>query len=147
MSTAQDDLYASTVVDADGNRVGSVGRVYLDDATGEPIYVTARMGLFGAREVFVPLAGALRGDRVVQVPFQVELIKQAPQVSSDRHLDPAAEAGVYRHYGLEFSLPSGAPAPHEAAPPADADSPVATPPPGETLPPGETPVAPDVPQR
>ncbi|GAA2184643.1 hypothetical protein GCM10009785_33380 [Brooklawnia cerclae] len=119
MSAAHDDLYSSTVVDAGGARVGPVGQVYLDDATGQPVYVTARMGLFGTREVFVPLAGAMLGEGLVRVPFPAEIIKQAPQVPSDRHLDPAEEAGVYRHYGLEFSVRSGAPGPDQAAPSPD----------------------------
>ena len=46
------------VVTDQGDKVGSIGVVYLDDATEEPTWVTVHTGLFGTRESFVPLLGA-----------------------------------------------------------------------------------------
>lgn len=55
----------STVMDSNGAKIGSAGQVYLDDQTGEPSWVTAKTGLFGTSESFVPLQGAhLTGDDV-----------------------------------------------------------------------------------
>ena len=49
-----DRYYGSVVVDSNGDKVGDVGQVYLDDATGRPEWVTVRTGLFGLKETFVP---------------------------------------------------------------------------------------------
>ena len=49
-----DALYRATVFDRDGDKIGGVGEVYLDDTTGEPAWVTVNTGLFGLKETFVP---------------------------------------------------------------------------------------------
>src|SRR5687768_18524601 len=61
-----DDLLQrnGNVLSADGDKIGSVGQVYADDADGQPTWVTVKTGLFGTSESFVPLQGArLEGDR------------------------------------------------------------------------------------
>lgn len=100
-----DDLYNSTLLDANGSRIGGVAQVYLDDATGEPTFVTARTGLFGNKEVCVPLTGAIYADGLIQVPQHAEVIKQAPGPQADRRLSPAQEAEIYRHYAMSFVDP------------------------------------------
>lgn len=108
MDERYEELYSCTVFDADGARIGGVHQVYLDDATAEPTFVAARTGLFGNKEVLVPLLGAVIADDQIQVPHSVDLVKQAPAPLPDRHLDPEHEAAVYRHYGLGFTLPDAA---------------------------------------
>ena len=39
-----EDLQRSTVIDQDGDKVGKVGQVYLDDATGQPRDLPAEEG-------------------------------------------------------------------------------------------------------
>ena len=89
------DLYT-----ADGDKIGSVGQVYLDDRSGEPEWVTVKTGLFGTTESFVPLHNAtLNGDRV-EVPFGKDKVKDAPRVDADGDLSPAEEDRLYTYYGL-----------------------------------------------
>lgn len=45
------------VLSSAGDKIGGIGQVYLDDATGEPSWVTTKTGLFGTSESFVPLQG------------------------------------------------------------------------------------------
>lgn len=106
MADLYDDLYDCTVLDANGSRIGGIGQVYLDDATGEPTFVTARAGLFGNKEVLVPLRGAFVSDGLMQVPFGADLVKQAPAPRADKKLSPEHEAAIYRHYGLDYRLPT-----------------------------------------
>ncbi|HEY8372100.1 MAG TPA: PRC-barrel domain-containing protein, partial [Pseudonocardiaceae bacterium] len=47
-------LFGDEVYDANGEKIGKVGQVYLDDETGQPAWVTVRTGLFGMKESFVP---------------------------------------------------------------------------------------------
>lgn len=89
------------VVTGAGDKIGGVGQVYLDDATGAPTWVTVRTGLFGTAESFVPLEGArLVGDDIV-VAFDKEAIKDAPRVEVDGTVTPEEEQELFRHYGLQ----------------------------------------------
>ena len=91
------------VVTDQGDKVGAVGAIYLDDATGAPSWVTVRTGLFGTAESFVPVdAARLDGDDVV-VPYAKDLVKHAPRVDADGSLSPEEEQALYRHYGLGTS--------------------------------------------
>ncbi|MFC9335491.1 YsnF/AvaK domain-containing protein [Arthrobacter sp. NPDC057009] len=92
------------IVSADGDKIGSFGQVYADDANGQPTWVTARTGLFGTSESFIPLEGArLEGDDIV-VPYSKNQVKDAPRVDADGHLDPAEEDRLYEHYQLNGNV-------------------------------------------
>ena len=96
-------LAGTDVYGNDGDKIGSVGQVYLDNATGEPAWVSVRTGLFGTKESFVPLRDAdLTGDRV-EVPYGKDQVKSAPRIDQDGELSPAEEEELYEHYGLGSS--------------------------------------------
>jgi uncharacterized protein (TIGR02271 family) len=91
------------VVDRNGDRIGKVGQVYLNDRSSTPEWVTVKTGLFGTSESFVPLADStLDGDQI-HVPYGKDEVKDAPRVDSNGHLGPDDEADLYRHYGLGYS--------------------------------------------
>ena len=91
----------ATVVANDGDKIGTVGQVFVDDVTGEPTWVTAKTGLFGTSETFVPLnAATVEGD-TVRVPYDKGMVKDAPRVDADQHLSEAEEEELYRYYHLE----------------------------------------------
>lgn len=97
-----DDLLQrnGNVLTTDGDKIGSIGQVYADDENGQPTWVTAKTGLFGTSESFVPLEGArVVGDDVV-VPYTKDQVKDAPRVDTDGHLEPTEENRLYGHYGL-----------------------------------------------
>jgi uncharacterized protein (TIGR02271 family) len=93
-------IVGSNAVDNDGDKLGKVGNVYLDDRTGEPAWATVNTGLFGTKESFVPLATArIEGDQLV-VPFDKAKIKDAPKVADDGHIGDDEQEELYRYYGL-----------------------------------------------
>jgi hypothetical protein len=100
-----------TVLDQDGDPVGTITDIYVDDVTGQPEWATVNTGLFGSRTTFVPLAQAQLRDRRVWVPFGRAFIKDAPNVDVDGHLEAAEEARLYEHYGLDYgaAATTGAP--------------------------------------
>ena len=100
-----DRLEGATVYDSDGDKVGKVEQIYLDDETGTPSWVTVNTGLFGSSESFVPLQQAELTGEDLRVGFDKETIKDAPRMDADRHLDRDEEDGLYRYYGL--TAPSG----------------------------------------
>lgn len=100
-SFAVDDLYGSTLIDSEGEKVGDVNQVYLDDASGEPDWVTVRTGFFGTNESFVPLRGATLAGTELRVPYSKDEIKKAPNFDAEHHLDVGDENRLYQHYGFD----------------------------------------------
>jgi uncharacterized protein (TIGR02271 family) len=94
----------STAYDSNGEKIGSVGQVFLDDETGHPEFATVNTGLFGTNESYVPISNAeLSGDRLT-VPFTKDQVKDAPNVSADNgHLDQSGERALYEHYGMGYT--------------------------------------------
>jgi uncharacterized protein (TIGR02271 family) len=91
-----------TMVDRDGDRIGEIDAIYVDDQTGEPEWALINTGFFGSRSTFVPIAQATaRGDQV-QVPYEKQLVKDAPNMDPDGHLSEQEEHELWRHYGLEY---------------------------------------------
>ncbi len=90
-----------TLYDVDGDKVGSVGRVYLDNRTGEPEWVTVKTGLFGSRSTFVPLHEATAEGDDLHVPHGKATIKDAPRIDEDDELTPAQEDELYTYYGIQ----------------------------------------------
>lgn len=96
------DVIGNDVYDSEGQKIGSVGQVYLDDQTDRPEWATVQTGLFGTKESFVPLAEAQFSDDGLRVPYTKDRVKDAPKVDADQgHLSVEEEAELYRHYGLE----------------------------------------------
>ncbi|MEE1740499.1 PRC and DUF2382 domain-containing protein [Streptomyces sp. BE147] len=98
--TDSGELDGLTVYDSEGEKVGSVGRVYVDDDTGRPDWITVKTGLFGMKESFVPLAGARRVGSDLHISHPKDSVKDAPRVDADAHLSVSEEEELYRHYGL-----------------------------------------------
>lgn len=99
-----EDLFNSDVIDVDGNKIGSIGQVYLDDQTGQPTWVTVKTGWFGLKETFVPLEQAVLAEGTITVPYTEEKVKEAPRVDPDKHLDANEEAELYGYYGIATVL-------------------------------------------
>ncbi|MFE3740608.1 DUF2382 domain-containing protein [Streptomyces sp. NPDC059134] len=93
-------LNGRSVYDRDGDKIGSIGQVYVGDRTGRPEWVTVRTGLFGMKESLVPLSGARRAGEDIHVPYAKDTVKEAPRLDADEHLDPGQEKQLYQHYGL-----------------------------------------------
>jgi uncharacterized protein (TIGR02271 family) len=91
-----------TMVDADGDRIGNIDAIYLDDQTGEPEWALVNTGLFGTKSSFVPLAQASASGDQVQVPYDKQLVKDAPRIDPDQHLAEAEEQQLWRYYGLDY---------------------------------------------
>lgn len=94
------ELTGLTAYDAAGEKIGSVEQAYLDNETGRAEWVTVKTGMFGMKESFVPLAGATRDANGLQIPHAKELVKDAPRMDADEHLDVGQEQELYDHYGL-----------------------------------------------
>ena len=93
------DLRDRKVIDPDGDKIGSVFDVYIDNDTDQPEWLAVTTGLFGTKVSFVPLADASFVGDDLQVPYAKSLVKDAPKAEADGRLSPEEEAALYRHYG------------------------------------------------
>src|SRR4051794_37858925 len=101
MATLQDieTWRGRTLVDRDGDKIGKIEDIYLDRSSGEPEWVAVKTGLFGSNVSFVPIHGASPTGDDLQVSYEKDLVKDAPNVDPDGELSPEEERRLYQHYG------------------------------------------------
>ncbi|MDO5511485.1 PRC and DUF2382 domain-containing protein [Corynebacterium sp.] len=95
------DITRATAYDADGEKLGSVKEVYINDASGQPDFVEVGHGLFGMGSSLVPLRGHRLDGENLKLAFTKDRIEDAPSVDNDAHLTDEDQATIYRHFGLE----------------------------------------------
>jgi hypothetical protein len=88
-----------TVVDRDGDKIGKLDELYLDESE-RPAWGAVTTGLFGRRQSFVPLADLRPAGDDLQVPYEKDRVKDAPNVDPDDQLSGAEEERLHRHYGI-----------------------------------------------
>jgi len=96
-------LRGADVYDRDGDKIGSVGQLYADPS-GQPAWASVHTGLFGLRESLVPIDKAeWTGDRL-QVPYEKNTVKDAPNVDAgpDEPLRGDDVTRLYEHYNITW---------------------------------------------
>ena len=108
--TSPDDVQqyiGRTAVDLEGSKIGKIGQVYLDDRTGEPLWVTVNTGLFGARQSFAPISGSQSDGEDVRLAVSKDTIKNAPNVDDDEHISRDEQDALYEYYGYAGDQAAG----------------------------------------
>ncbi len=96
-----EDLANATAYDVNGDKVGGVQDVYVNDTTGQPDFVSVSHGLFGGGDSIVPLRGHTLENGDLHLAFAKDRIEDAPDLDENGHLTNADQEAFYRHYGLE----------------------------------------------
>jgi len=91
------------VRDSDGDKIGTVEDIYLDEQTGQPEWLAVKTGLFGSKISFVPTAEAASDGDGVRVPYSKSQVKDSPNAEADGALSQSEEQRLYSHYGLNYS--------------------------------------------
>src|SRR3954449_6122735 len=86
------------VLDRDGEKIGTLGDVYLDGHTDRPAWAGVRTGLFGMGESLMPLEGIEDTGEELRVPWEKAVVKDAPNVDADVALDEEGEERLFAHY-------------------------------------------------
>ena len=95
------DLFAATAYDINGDRLGKVTEVYLNDDTSQPDFVEIHHGRFGRGTSLVPLHGHTLDHDHLTLAFPKALIRKAPDFESYAHLSRGDRKRFHAHYGLE----------------------------------------------
>ena len=88
----------------DDAKIGTAGKVYVNDTTGEPAWVIVSTGLLGRSETFVPLRGASWDGEVLRLPYDKSLVKGAPHKDPDGHLTVEEEQELYGYFGVDAAV-------------------------------------------
>jgi sporulation protein YlmC with PRC-barrel domain len=90
------------VFDVEGQKLGGIENIYLDQETRQPEWIGLSAGLFGSKRLVVPLEGASPTEKGLQVRFPKDKVKDAPSIQADE-IDQDQEGQLYRHYGLRYT--------------------------------------------
>ncbi|MFT2692241.1 DUF2382 domain-containing protein [Clavibacter zhangzhiyongii] len=93
-------IVGAPVHDTDGDKIGTVGQVYVDPDTDQPLWATVKTGLFGTSESFVPLQEATWDRESLAVGYDKAKVKDAPRVDADGALSEEEEDRLYSYYGI-----------------------------------------------
>jgi uncharacterized protein (TIGR02271 family) len=93
-------LTGAPVRGSDGEKLGKIDAIYLDDATDTPEWAAVKSGLFSSQVSLVPLAQAGWDGETLTVPFDKQALQAAPHHDPDVAISAADENELYRHYGL-----------------------------------------------
>jgi sporulation protein YlmC with PRC-barrel domain len=105
----------SRVDDIYGAGVGRIEDVWIDPGTGAPRWLLVKEGRFGGRSTLIPFEDATAGAGHVWVPYERDVVREAPEVQPGAPLTQELETALRAHYS--------ATAPRSATrPPASAGS-------------------------
>jgi hypothetical protein len=96
-----------TVCDRDGNELGTLSSLYLDNETRLPAWAGVKRGRLRKTETIVPLSGASEVDDTLRVPYDGAQFDDAPDIDPEVTLTAEEERLLHEHYGREWSEPSG----------------------------------------
>jgi hypothetical protein len=99
-----------TVVDPDGDKVGTLEEFYLDRQSGDPTWAAIRTGLFGTHTSLAPLDGAALAGNDVQLGYSKSAVKDAPRPEVEGELTRDEERRLFDHYGSAKAAAEPAPA-------------------------------------
>jgi uncharacterized protein (TIGR02271 family) len=91
-------LNGAKVIDRDGDKIGTIGQIYVDPSTGRPNWASVRTGLFGTSETFVPLEEAAEEGDQIRVPYEKSFVKDAPRIDEDGQISQQEEDQLYGYY-------------------------------------------------
>ena len=88
----------SRVDDIYGAQIGRLEDVWIDPGTGQPRWLLIKEGRFGGRATLIPFEDATAGAGHVWVPYEREVVRDAPQIEPGAPLTQQVEASLRRHY-------------------------------------------------
>jgi uncharacterized protein (TIGR02271 family) len=97
------DARGRTLLDASGEKIGTIDEIYRDDVGGQAEWALVNTGLFGTKKAFVPIRGASPSGEDLQVPVSKGQVKDSPQLEADRELSEQEERQLFEHYGVPYT--------------------------------------------
>jgi len=91
-------MEGQTAVDVNGAKLGKIGQIYVDDRTGQPLWVTITTGMFGTKQNFAPLYGSRSDGGDLQLAVTKDMVSGAPGIEADGHIEDSENEALYSYY-------------------------------------------------
>jgi hypothetical protein len=91
------------VTNQDGERLGRIHGLFIDDQLEVPTWVAVHSGLFGTHHALLPLAQARFVDGRLLVPYSKDDLALAPHHDPDQRLTAEQEQALFAHYNVGYS--------------------------------------------
>jgi sporulation protein YlmC with PRC-barrel domain len=92
------ELIGRTAIDSNGEKIGKIEQIYLDDETGQPNWVAVATGLLGRRHNFAPMHNAQASGDDVVLGVTKQKVDDAPEIETEGQLDKYQEETLYEYY-------------------------------------------------
>lgn len=115
----------SRVDDIYGAAIGRLEDVWIDPGTGAPRWLLVKEGRFGGRSTLVPFGDATAGAGHVWVPYERDVVREAPQIEPGAPLTQQVEATLRNHYAANAAaaVSPGARSARDPRPPQQQEAP------------------------
>jgi uncharacterized protein (TIGR02271 family) len=100
MTTTEElqNMEGQTAVDVNGAKLGKIGQIYVDDQTGQPLWVTITTGMLGTKQSFAPLYGSRSDGGDLQLAVTKDMVQDAPVIEADGHIEDSENEALYTYY-------------------------------------------------
>jgi sporulation protein YlmC with PRC-barrel domain len=107
--TERHALLGRLVIDNDGEEVGRITRVYLDQrAATDPEWVAVRTGVVMGKDALIPLSALQEvADGAFLAPFDRDAVNAAPHSDLETDLTAEHERELFEFYGLPYEAGAG----------------------------------------
>lgn len=93
-------LGGCNLIGSNGDKIGVVSYIFLNDQTGLPEWITVSTRYFGDKETLVPLSQAQVAGEDLFVPYEKDVIEGAPNIGAELYLSEVHQRELYDYYGL-----------------------------------------------
>ncbi len=80
--TTHADWEGRTLKDRNGDKIGKIDSLYVDEQTDKPEWALVNTGMFGTKSSFVPLAGATAQGDDLLAQVDADQVRDAPKMDS-----------------------------------------------------------------
>jgi sporulation protein YlmC with PRC-barrel domain len=100
MEHPADQILDADIFDTEGERIGTVTDVYVDEATGQPEWLLLDTGFFG-RGIHVPAHRLVPHESGYRLPYAKDVVESSPEVDAgSEKLGDVDERELYAYYGV-----------------------------------------------
>ena len=100
-----DKHLGNNLVSSDGEKLGTIARFLPNRVTEIPEWMVVEAGLFGTKQLVVPVAGSEFQDDVVRVAYPKQVVIEEPDFEDAEELSAEAEAMLESYFGLGADMP------------------------------------------
>lgn len=93
------EMRGKPVFDREGEKIGSIEDIYIDDETRQPEWLGLGTGFLGMKHAIVPLVDASLREDGIAVPYEKDKVKDAPESEGD-DISAEKEAELARYYSI-----------------------------------------------